>query len=52
MNDRERRLWVLNDEGLYLTYKASGRPLKSFLREERAMIDAAIKRVLDPSTRS
>jgi len=39
MNDEQRRLWVLNDEGLYLAWKASNRPIKIWIRENRKLID-------------
>ena len=42
MNDDERRLWVLNDEGLYLWWKSTGLGLYRFIRENRAEITAAI----------
>lgn len=38
-NDKERRLWVLNDEGLYDLWRGSGRPLKAWIRENRETID-------------
>lgn len=46
MNDDERERWVLNDEGLYLWHKRSRKGMRSFLRENRAEIDAHIKEVL------
>ena len=42
MNDAERELWVLNDEGLYLFWKHSGWPKRAFIREFREMIDEHI----------
>lgn len=47
MNDEERRQWIQNDEGLYNWWRGSRRPLKAFIRENRAALDAAIKPVLD-----
>ena len=46
MNDEERRLWVLNDEGLYLDFKRSRLSMAKFIRENREPIDAYIKKVL------
>ena len=43
MDERERELWVLNDEGLYLWWKQSKRPLRKFLRENREELDRIIK---------
>jgi hypothetical protein len=42
MNDEERRLWVLNDEGLYLDWRRSRQSMKQFIREHRAEIDGYI----------
>lgn len=53
MNDEERRMWVLNDEGLYRLWMRSPRGRSShdgyvglmpWIRENRDMIDSAIKR--------
>lgn len=38
-NDDDRRLWVLNDEGLYCQWQQSGKPLRSWIRENRDFID-------------
>lgn len=46
MNDTERELWVINDEGLYNWWRSSGVGKRRFLREYRAEIDAAINRML------
>lgn len=46
MNDEERRQWVLNDEGLYRLWRSSGRPMKTFIRENREALDLAINPVL------
>ena len=46
MNDTERRQWIDNDEGLYNWQRSSGKPMRAFLRENRAEIDAAIENVL------
>lgn len=47
MDESDRRLWVLNDEGLYNMWKASGLPMRRFLREQREEIDRFIKAALD-----
>lgn len=46
MNDRERRLWVLNDEGLYNWHRSSRKPLNQFIRKNREEIDFVIRRAL------
>lgn len=46
MNDHERRLWVLNDEGLYLWWRSSRQSLATFIRENRAELTRAINRAL------
>jgi hypothetical protein len=51
MNDRERELWVLNDERLYLDWRASRQAITPFIREHRAELDAYIAGQLDPSGR-
>lgn len=47
LNDRERELWVDNDEGLYRWYRRSRTPKRAFVRKHRAEIDAVIRRVVD-----
>ena len=47
-NDEQRKLWVLNDEPLYLTFISSKRPIKSFVKENRKEIDDRIYEVLYP----
>jgi hypothetical protein len=44
LNDRERRLWVLNHYRLYERYKASGLSEKSFIRRHKKTIDAEIRK--------
>ena len=46
MNDEERRLWVLNDEGLYRWWKDTGLALPRFIRENREVITEAVDRAL------
>jgi len=45
INDNERRLWVENDEGLYNEQRRSGKPMRTFIRGSRAMIDEVIRNV-------
>lgn len=51
MNNRERELWVRNDEGLYSTYiqwiRRNKGGMHGFLAEHRDMIDRVIQRALD-----
>lgn len=47
MNDEERRLWVLNDEGLYRIWRLSRKPLKTFIRDNRAELTACIQAYLN-----
>jgi hypothetical protein len=47
MNDRERQMWVDNDEGLYDMWKRSGLSQRQFIRENRATLDSAINSVLN-----
>ena len=47
MNDNERRLWILNDEGLYNLYQKSRKPLKTFMKDNRKFLDEVINNVLE-----
>jgi len=47
LNNEERRLWVLNDEGLYRWWMRSRKGMRAFIKENREEIDAGIRRVLD-----
>jgi hypothetical protein len=51
MNNRERELWVNNDEGLYLWWKRSRLSLRNFIRENREELDALILAVLNREPR-
>lgn len=42
LNDAERRLWILNDEGLYRWHRWSRQPLNVFIRANRAELDRLI----------
>ena len=46
MNDNERELWVMNDEGLYAMWQASKLAMRGFLRMHRVEIDSYIKQKL------
>ena len=46
MNNRERELWIQNDEGLYKWFISSHRSMTRFIRENRYELDIAIKRAL------
>ena len=39
MNDREREMWVLNDEPLYRWFQVTGWSMRRFIREKRKGID-------------
>ena len=47
MNDDERRLWVLNDESLYLDMIHSRKGEIRYVRTHRAEIDSVIRAVLE-----
>lgn len=58
MNDTEREQWVNNDEGLYQMWRSDRRNINgvhrppgitTWVKENRAMIDDAVKRYLDAS---
>ena len=42
--NKERKLWVQNNEGLYNWWKSSGLSLDKFVKENKDEINAAIKR--------
>ena len=46
MNNTERELWVLNDEGLYWDYTHSRLSMRNFLKENREFIDKYIEKKL------
>jgi hypothetical protein len=47
INDEERRLWVLNDYGLYTWWQDSRKGLYRFIRENRAEITRLIMKELN-----
>jgi hypothetical protein len=48
MNNKERELWIQNDEGLYRWWKSTRMSMTAFIKENRNEIDEAINRVLNP----
>ena len=44
MNNRERELWIMNDEGLYNWFKSSRLSLHNFIKEFRNQIDGIIEK--------
>lgn len=46
-NDRERELWVINDEGLYNWQKDSGLSMRNFLRQHRDELDQIIETAIN-----
>jgi hypothetical protein len=47
LNDSDRAQWVDNHEGLYKCKRSSRLPMRQFVRENRAEIDAVINAALD-----
>ena len=43
MNDSEREIWILNDEGLYHWWKSSRLSMRRFIRENRETLTSAIE---------
>ena len=46
-NDIERQEWVNNDEGLYNAQRHSRQPMRTWIRDNRAMIDEVIDNVVN-----
>lgn len=46
IDDKERSVWVLNDERLFLLWRKDGRAIKKFIRDNRIIIDELIDRVM------
>lgn len=42
INYREREMWVLNDEGLYLDQQRSRLSMREYIKQNKEMIDAII----------
>lgn len=49
IDNKERRLWIDNDEGLYRWWKSSRLPIGKFIAANKSEIDAAIRRALAPA---
>lgn len=45
MNNREREMWIDNDEGLYNWWISSGQSKDKFIAKNRSEIDAVIESV-------
>jgi len=45
MNNEQRRIWVLNDEGLYNMWRKSHKPILKFISENRQLIDEVINNI-------
>lgn len=43
MNDNERRMWILNDEGMYNWFRSSRQSITKFMQENRSEIDLALQ---------
>jgi metal-dependent hydrolase (beta-lactamase superfamily II) len=52
MNNEERRLWVLNDEGLYNMQQRSHKSVEEFVKDSRQVIDEVIENVISGKKRS
>jgi hypothetical protein len=52
INNSEREMWVMNDEGLYNWWKRSRLSKRKFISEHREEIDAAIRSVRDAPPRT
>lgn len=46
MDDNERRLWVLNDEGLYNWYRSSRQSITQFIKENREELTQLINKAM------
>lgn len=47
MNDDHRRIWILNDEGLYNWYRGSNLTMREFIRQNRVDLDKVINNVTE-----
>ena len=43
MNNSEREMWVLNDEGLYSWWRSTHQSMTQFLKDNRKELDLHIK---------
>lgn len=51
LNDRERKMWVMNDEGLYHWWKDTRKCITTFIRENRNLLDECIIGALNEKPR-
>lgn len=47
INDEERKMWIMNDEGLYNWWKESGKNINNFVKENRKTLTGIIKNKLN-----
>lgn len=47
MNNREREMWIDNDEGLYNWWRSSRLSKREFIKQNREELDACINRELN-----
>lgn len=47
INNEERRLWVLNDEGLYNMQQRTKGGMRQFIKDNREAIDEVITNVVE-----
>ncbi len=52
LNDRERSMWVDNDQSLYLWWLSTGLAKRRFIRKHRAELDRLILAQLNKSPAS
>ena len=48
MNDQEREMWVMNDEGIYRWWKSSRKSMRAFIKENREQLTRIILAAIDP----
>lgn len=47
LNDKERKMWVINDEGLYMWWKSERVGITTFIKANRKQLDECILGVLN-----
>ena len=52
MNDRERSLWIVNDQGLYNWWKGSRLSHTAFIAQNRKELTACINRAMAPKPKT
>lgn len=52
MNDREREMWVENDQSLYVFRRQTRLSMRQFIRTYRAEIDSVISAALAPKQKT